>query len=462
MEDFEIDDFEKLYAITSAELNSKEKVNDISFKDIDFDKISNLAKFKKDNPNLFIEKYRNPEELDMYYYVIPVTVQQRVRSGNEEFSIDKKSYVLTDARGSALYIVMENGILVTSSELEEQLRIAEQRYKAYIDKGIISKKDITDQFSLHDINSVMELINEKQITLDDVQKIVDEKMREHGIVLQENNSNKSEKEQGEERLDPGEELELNEGRTRAEASACGISQNMLEMLAQQYGCRVDQLSFRKVDDYERLEEDTGINARMYRGKTIALRINYGFQQRYFLVNSENGNQINLQRGEIETGNIPELEDYFKFPLTRSNGKEDTSRPLAWDSVTGPSYITYLDVYGNVKEAKYINNGKADDMLRDERQRYIAEVAEADKILSNAIDIYQKENTQENWLRVKDAMSKRIQVDKKYRVLENQKENTINTLKETVDETIDKYGRPKRKERTREDDDEDEWFTRGRH
>ena len=462
MEDFEIDDFEKLYAITSAELNSPEEVNDISFKDIDFDKISNLAKFKKDNPNLFIEKYRNPEELDMYYYVIPVTVQKRVRSGNEEFSIDKKSYVLTDARGSALYIVMENGILVTSAELEEQLRIAEQRYKAYIDKGIISKKDITDQFSLHDINSVMELINEKQITLDDVQKIVDEKMREHGIVFQENNSNKSEKEQGEERLDPGEELELNEGRTRAEASACGISQNMLEMLAQQYGCRVDQLSFRKVDDYERLEEDTGINARMYRGKTIALRINYGFQQRYFLVNSENGNQIKLQRGEIETGNIPELEDYFKFPLTRSNGKEDTSRPLAWDSVTGPSYITYLDVYGNVKEAKYINNGKADDMLRDERQRYIAEVAEADKILSNAIDIYQKENTQENWLRVKDAMSKRIQVDKKYRVLENQKENTINTLKETVDETLDKYGRPKRKERTREDDDEDEWFTRGRH
>ena len=60
------------------------------------------------------------------------------------------------------------------------------------------------------------------------------------------------------------------------------------------------------------------------------------------------------------------------------------------------------------------------------------------------------------------MSKRIQVDKKYRVLENQKENTINTLKETVDETLDKYGRPKRKERTREDDDEDEWFTRGRH
>ena len=462
MEDFEIDDFEKLYALTSAELYSSEEVNDITFKDIDFDKISNLAKFKKDHPNLFDEKYKDPEELDMNYYVIPVTVQQRVRSGNEEILIDKKSHVITDARGGALYIVMENGVLVTSAELEEQLQIAMQRYRKYIDKGIISEKDVTDQFSIYDVNSVMELINEKGLTLDDVQKIVDEKMKEHGIVLPENDSNRSQQEQGDERLDPGEELELNEGRTRAQASACGISQNMLEMLAQRYGCRVDQLSFRKVDDYERLEEDTGINARMYRGKTIALRINYGFQQRYFLVNSENGNQIKLQRGEIETGNIPELEDYFKYPLTRSNGKEDTSRPLAWDSATGPSYITYLDVNGNVKEAKYINNGKADDMLRDERQRYIAEVAEADKILSNAIDIYQKENTQENWLRVKDAMSKRIQVDRKYRVLKNQKENTINTLEETIDETLDKYGHPKRKERTREDDEEDEWFTRGRH
>ena len=462
MEEFEIDDFEKLYALTSAELYSSEEVNDITFEDINFDRISNLAKFKIDHPELFDEKHREPGELDMYYYIIPVTVQQRVRSGNEEISIDKESYVLTDARGCALFIIMEDGVLVTSAELGEQLRVATQRYKAYIDKGIISEKDITDQFSLHNVNSAMELINEKGLTLDDVQKIVDERMKEHGIVLPENDSNKPQQEQGDERLEPGEELELNEGRTRSEANACGISQNMLEMLAQQYGCRVDQISFRRIDDYERLENDTGINARMYRGKTIALRINYGFQQRYFLVNSETGAQMKLQRGAIETGDIPELRDYFKFPLTRSNGKEDTSRPLAWDSVTGPSYITYLDVNGNVKEAEYINNGKADDMLRDERQRYIAEVAEADKALASAIDVYQKENTQENWLRVKDAMSKRIQVDKKYRVLENQKQNTIDTLEETLDETLDKYGRPKRQERTREDDEEDEWFTRGRH
>ncbi len=461
MEEFEIDDFEKLYAITSAEINSPEEVTNLSFKDIDFDKISNLAKFKKDNPELFSDKYRDPKEIDMNYYVIPVTIQQRVRNGNEEISIDKKSYVLTDSSGYALFIIMEDGVLARSAELEEQLRIAEIRYKEYIDKGVISRNDIRDQFMIHDINDVMELIDEKNFTLDDVQKMVDEKMKAHGIVLKEDNSTKSQMEQGEERLEPGEELELNEGKTRAEANALGISQGMLEMLAERYHCRVDQLSFRKIDDYERLDEDTGINARMLRGKVIALRINYGFQQRYYVVNSQTGDQLKLHRGEIETGNIPELEDYFKYPLTRSNGKEDTSRSLAWDKSTGPSYITYLDEYGNVKEARFINNGKEDDMTRDERQRYIAEVAEADKLLEEVIDEYQKDNTQENWLRVKDAMSKRIKIDKKYKVLERQKENTINTLDETIDETLDKYGRPKRKERSKEDDDEDEWFTRSR-
>ncbi len=452
MEEYDIDDFEKLYAITSAQINSPEEIDDITFKDADFDRISNLAKFKKDNAKLFSEKYRTPNENDVNYYVIPVTLQQRVRSGNEEFTIDKKANIITDPSGYALFILMDDGVLIKSAELEEQLRIAEEKYKEYIDKGIISRDDIRDKFDVNNLDDAMELIDQENLTLDDVQKMIDEKMKENGIVQEENDSDKA---QDEERLEPGEELELEEAKTRAEASSLGITAGMLEMLAQRYGCRVDQLSFRKIDDYERLDEDTGLNMRMYRGKVIALRINYGYQQRYFLVNSENGNQYRLQRGEIETGNIPELADYFKYPITRSNGKEDTSRPLSRDASTGPSYITYLDENGNVKEAKFINNGKADDMLREERERYIAEVGEADKILSSAIDVYQKETTQENWLRVKDAMSKRIKIDKKYRVLENQKENTMNTLDETLDETIDKYGPPKR-------DDEDERFSGGRH
>ena len=456
MEDFEIDDFEKLYAITSAELNSPEEIDENTFNYINFDKISNLAEFKRNNKNLFSDKYHMSNEKDMNYYVIPIILKQRVRNGDEEITIDQNSYLITDSSGYGLFILMENGVLMKTAELEEQLKIAEIRYKEYLSKNIISMNDIREDFEVTDIDKAMKLIEEKELTLSSVQKLVDEKMRAKGIVLPENKEGVNTL--SEERLEPGEELELDESRTRAEASSLGISANMLEMLDQKYGVRVDQLSFRKIDDYERLQEDTGIDARLYRGKTIALRINYGFQQRYFVVNSQTGEQIKLHRGEIETGNIPELEDYFKYPLTRSNGKEDTSRPLSYDKTTGPSYITYLDVYGNVKEAKYINNGKEDDMLREERQRYIAEVAEADKVLSDTIDIYQKENTQENWLRVKDAMRKRIQIDKKYRVLEKQKENTIGTLDETINETLEKYGRPE-KEKSR--DDEDDWFTKER-
>ena len=70
MEDFEIDDFEKLYAITSAELNSPEEIDENTFNYINFDKISNLAEFKRNNKNLFSDKYHMSNEKDMNYYVI--------------------------------------------------------------------------------------------------------------------------------------------------------------------------------------------------------------------------------------------------------------------------------------------------------------------------------------------------------------------------------------------------------
>ena len=100
--------------------------------------------------------------------------------------------------------------------------------------------------------------------------------------------------------------------------------------------------------------------------------------------------------------------------------------------------------------KYINNGKQNDMLKEERERYITEVAEANERLKAAIDEYQNDNIQDNWLRVKSAMRERIRIDKKYEVLANQKRVTIDTLEETKDETLRKEGRPRR-------DDEDEWY-----
>lgn len=462
MEDFKMDKFQKLYAMASAQINSIEEVNSNTFEEeVDFDNILTLSEFKKNNSKLFKNKKVQSDYLN-YYYIIPVTLQQRVRNGNEEILIDKKANILTDPNGYALFVIMDNGIIFRSAEFDEQLEIAEIRYKEYLDGGAISKDDIREQFEVNSLDEAMELIENQNFTLPDVQRMIDEKMKNQGIIIYEDLSKPqgSNDELGEERLEPGEELELLERRARGEASILGISPQVLEMIAERYSCRIDQISFRLVDDYERFEEDTGLNLRMYRGKVVAVRVTYGYQQKYYAINSETGAQFNLQRGAIETGEIPELADYFTRPSPWSDGRENTSRSLTKDSSTYRSYITTLDSYGNVTEAKYINNGKDDDMVKEERQRYIAEVREADEILQDRIDVYQKDNTQENWLRVKDAMDKRILVDKKYRVLERQKENTIRTLDETIDETLDKYGPPK-KERNR-DDEEDEWFERGRH
>ena len=140
MEDFEIDDFEKLYAITSAELNSPEEIDENTFNYINFDKISNLAEFKINNKNLFSDKYHMSNEKDMNYYVIPIILKQRVRNGDEEITIDQNSYLITDSSGYGLFILMENGVLMKTAELEEQLKIAEIRYKEYLSKNSVLDK----------------------------------------------------------------------------------------------------------------------------------------------------------------------------------------------------------------------------------------------------------------------------------------------------------------------------------
>lgn len=241
------------------------------------------------------------------------------------------------------------------------------------------------------------------------------------------------------------EVSKAEEKLEKEMQDIGISVDVIDMLAQRYGCRKDQISLRKIENLEKIQEDIGINLKSERGKVIAIRIDYGFQKRYYLINSETGERYRTYRED--NGSIEEVKDYFRYPKR----KGEDSKPLRKDEKR--SYITYLDVNGNIKEMKYINNGKNNDMLKEERERYIAEVSEADNVLKNTIDEYQKDNTQENWLRVKSAMKARILVDKKYNVLENQRKVTEGTLEEAKDETLRKVGKPK--DRELQDDD---WYT----
>ena len=85
------------------------------------------------------------------------------------------------------------------------------------------------------------------------------------------------------------------------------------------------------------------------------------------------------------------------------------------------------------------------MLREERERYLAEVAEADQRLKEAIDEYQKHATRENYIKVRDIIQEKVEIDNRYNALDEQREITKET-KENTERTIG-----------REIDDDDGWF-----
>ena len=105
------------------------------------------------------------------------------------------------------------------------------------------------------------------------------------------------------------------------------------------------------------------------------------------------------------------------------------------------------------------------MAKDERERFIAEVALADKELSEAIKEYQKVDpskqpdlAREKWKDVSQAMAKRVAIDRKYDALRNQREVTALTLVSALVQTIGEVGTPgkirEREEITREIEEED--------
>ena len=77
-----------------------------------------------------------------------------------------------------------------------------------------------------------------------------------------------------------------------------------------------------------------------------------------------------------------------------------------------------------------------NVLIEERERYIADVNEVNMALQDAIEDYQKTATHDNWLKVREIMKERIDIDRKYRIKErgfdNQKNATIETMKSSVE------------------------------
>ena len=404
MEDYEIDEFEKLYVLSVAELNSSVEISDRTFDEKNFDRICNLAKFKKDHPEMFDKENQKIIDDDMNYYVIPRIIKQKIRNGDEEIVVEKEAYVLIDSSGNNIGLILENGDILRKENEKE-----------------VTKKS-------------------QELNLEENQDEIQEETQETKALEETNNEEDKE-------IDTINNTVRNNNKSRVyeEAEAIGISQEIIDSISKKRNCRVDQINIRKIENLEKIKEDTGLELKQYREKIVALRINYGSEYRYYIVNSETGEFFNPRPMEANREDIPEVEDYFKY---RFRPGVEESRPLRTNE--GTSYMSYLGSNGEIKSMRYLNNGKEDDMVKEEREKYLAEVEKANNVLAEAIDEYQNVNSYENWLKVKSAMKARVYVDKKYNVLENQKEVTKDTLKETADETLVKYGNSKKDEKEEDD------------
>ena len=455
-DDVRIDDFEKLYAITSAKLNAKSMFDDDAYDPNDFDEISNFAQFKLDHPEFFTEETKSPNQNDMQFYNIPI----HVKMNGEKV----KCTSLIDINGNGLYVILPDGKVVPSTEFKKLTDI-----QTFVDAGALTDEEVQRLLnggeSIAEIAKLIEndeldilLIREKAMAMVrekglDPEAILKE-AREKDLAKDEKEEEtleeeiSEEEEKGEEEKDEGElEEEAIEDAERA-----GFSFDILQAIAAQKGCKVHQIRLRELYREDIIKERIGKDFRADRGRLAIARITYGFKEEMVIVDKTNG-MIKVDNRKHDH----ELEDLVpKWP-------HGTKMPIKKDE--GRSYISYLDDNGVVKETKFLNNGKKIDMTKDERERFIAEVALADKELSEAIKEYQKVDPSkqpdlalEKWKDVSKAMARRVALDRKYDALRNQRDVTALTLVSAIAQTIGEVGAPgrirEREEITREIEEED--------
>lgn len=453
-DDVQIDDFEKLYAITSAKLNAESMFDDGAYDPEDFDEICNFAQFKLDHPEFFSGETKNPNQNDMKFYNIPIHIKMNGKK--------VKCTSLIDVNGNGLYVILPDGKVVPSAELRKLTDI-----QSFVDAGALTDEEaqklLKSGENISEISKLIEndeldilLIREKAMAMVrekglDPEAILKE-AREKDLAKDEKEDELSEEEQekGEEEQEK-DESELDEEAIE-DAERAGIDFDILQAIATQKGCKIHQIRLRELYREDIINERIGKNLREYKGRLAIARITYGFKEEMVIVDKTNGSIVIDNRKHDH-----ELEDLVpRWP-------HGTKMPIKKDE--GRSYISYVDDNGVVKETKFLNNGKKIDMAKDERERFIAEVALADKELSEAIKEYQKVDpskqpdlAREKWKDVSQAMAKRVAIDRKYDALRNQREVTALTLVSALVQTIGEVGTPgkirEREEITREIEEED--------
>lgn len=501
LEQIKIDEFEKIYITTAAQSSSP---SNVQIPEEKMGEVKTLAEYEleqKEAGDLIPNDEEEKLKAASNYYIIPRTVEQRVNVGaiEERHSVD--IYTVNDVEGYSLYTIIDNQtIAMTSGFIDRIKKYIEETYPMAIATGMIKEADVIEHFTPHSMIEMYDMLtDDKIITMRMLPDRIDEFVEEKGVVASKNlgirqlgvreanlaeyddleeksqiaskdNSEQNQKQKPE----PEQTLEKDEGETLEEpdqengkvkdgASIRLIEdkeekeeefESYIEKIARINHVKPAVVNTRVIENFEKVEEDTGIPLRglnYKRGEVIAVRIPYKLSYRTFLVDKNTGMTIDGKgRKERRPGilyDFDEIEEYFRFKLRDGHDGGEDGKPLRYDE--GRDYTTYIDENGELKEQKFINNGKKQDMLREERERYLTEVAEADQKLKEAIDEYQKHSTHENYEKVRDIIKLKVEIDNKYNALDEQRQITKLT-KENAEKVMERDL----------DDDDDDWFPGG--
>ena len=486
LEQMKTDEFEKLYIAAASQGNS---LTQEAVPEEQIEKIKTLAEYRLEQMPLtgqISKEEQGKLKINSNFYMIPHTVTQRYIVGNIEKPKRINIYTINDVEGYSLFtIINEENVSISTTFTEKIKKYLQEFYPIELQTGMITVEEIVDYFTPQNMDEMYEMLGQDAIISirflpDRIDEFAQSKgLQPKGLAYREigiresaavEQDNLSEETKVAPRPTPEQELETDEGETLEEPDGepgkvqDGASirleedveekeehvESYVEKIARLNHVKPAVVNTRVIENFEKVEEDTGIPLKgLYpRGEVIAVRIPYKLGYRTFLVEKSTGMTIDgkgrMDRKPGKMYDFDEIEDYFRYKLRDGHDGGDDGKPLREDE--GRDYTTYIDEHGDLREQKYINNGKQQDMLREERERYLAEVAEADQRLKEAIDEYQKNATRENYMKVRDIIKKKIEIDNRYNALEEQREVTKET-KENTERTIGK----------KIDDDDDGWF-----
>lgn len=487
LKQLEIDRFEKIYIATAAQENSKSQEELTS--DETLDKIYTLAEYKlrktaeQDTEKQFNQEEQEQLEAASNYYMIPHKVKQEVFVGNEKKEKEVEILIIHDVEGNSLYTVIDEKNVSLSAafrkRIEDYLKV---NYSKQIQDGQIDVQEIINAFSVKTVDQVYTLVQSGDFSLRYLPDRIDEFLVQKGIETRTNTGKDISTLEQEENLDEyqmedkkekdeQQQEEIEEPSLSSEGKGevgDGAPQEEIENKKapeEDYIHKIARINHvspavvntRVIEDFDRIKEDSGIdlNGKYEPGQVVAVRIPYKFGYRTFLAEIDTGLTIDA-KGFIETKenrlvNVDEFKDYFRYKITAGRDGGDTGIPLRKNE--NESVMTQIDEIGAVTTEKFVNNGEKQDMLLEERERYLDEVRKADEELREAIKEYEKDGSRENWIRVKNAMRTRVQIDNKYNALDNQREITDKTKENVKDLTDNVNSRIGKTERSLDDDDD---------